>query len=295
MDLVTIASFPVVSLVVLPLLYTYTASTTQARFPTLRNKRVCLLIAHPDDEAMFFAPTVLALTRPESGNHVKILCLSTGNADGLGETRKRELVKSALLLGLRQEDDVFVLDSPDFPDSMTTTWDSDRISALLSSAFAPHLTNPPKSLRDEAPTAAIDALITFDNSGVSSHPNHISLYHGARSFIATLLRGKPGWASPVDLYTLTSVGVWRKYAGFFDAVTTMVVSLVSGERRKSDKGNPGTLVNMSVLFGGRESYGFARRAMTEAHKSQMVWFRWGWILLSRYMVINDLRLEHVEA
>ena len=64
--------------VVLPCLYIYTASVVQTRFPSLQNKRICLLIAHPDDEAMFFAPTVLALTRPETGNHVKILCLSTG-------------------------------------------------------------------------------------------------------------------------------------------------------------------------------------------------------------------------
>lgn len=35
-----------------------------------------------------------------------------GDADGLGETRKKELVKSGLLLGLRQEDDVFVVESP---------------------------------------------------------------------------------------------------------------------------------------------------------------------------------------
>ena len=47
-------------------------------FPRLYNQRICLLIAHPDDEAMFFAPTVLALTKPELGNHLKILCLSTG-------------------------------------------------------------------------------------------------------------------------------------------------------------------------------------------------------------------------
>jgi N-acetylglucosaminylphosphatidylinositol deacetylase len=101
-----------VLIVVLPILYLYTCSVVQTRFPTVRNKRICLLIAHPDDEAMFFSPTVLALTRPETGNHVKILCLSTGNADGLGETRKKELVKSAMLLGVRQEDDVFVIDSP---------------------------------------------------------------------------------------------------------------------------------------------------------------------------------------
>jgi N-acetylglucosaminylphosphatidylinositol deacetylase len=53
-------------------------STLSASFPTLRNKRILLLIAHPDDEAMFFAPTLLGLTRPGNGNHVKILCLSSG-------------------------------------------------------------------------------------------------------------------------------------------------------------------------------------------------------------------------
>jgi N-acetylglucosaminylphosphatidylinositol deacetylase len=187
----------------------------------------------------------------------------------------------------------------DFRDSMTTTWDPNRISALLAAAFAPHLVaNASKyASSDGPPTAAIDALITFDSSGVSSHPNHISLYHGARTFISTLLKGKPGWASPVDLYTLTSVGILRKYASFFDTLATMAVVLFRGRiaRQQSGKGNPGILVTMSSLVGGRENYGSARRAMTEAHKSQMVWFRWGWILLSRYMVINDLRLEHVKA
>jgi N-acetylglucosaminylphosphatidylinositol deacetylase len=68
---------------------------------------------------MFFGPTLLALTISELGNHLKILCLSngarvllqllprvganllTGDADGLGEVRKKELVKRGLHLGLR--------------------------------------------------------------------------------------------------------------------------------------------------------------------------------------------------
>ncbi|KAK5627590.1 hypothetical protein RRF57_003305 [Xylaria bambusicola] len=281
---------PLICLGLLPLIYTITSSTTQRSYPTLRDKKICLLIAHPDDEAMFFSPTVLALTRPENGNHVKILCLSTGNADGLGETRRRELVKSAMLLGLRREEDIFVMDSPDFPDSMTAKWDADRISTLLRSAFAPHYGNS----RDEGGMVVIDALITFDKSGISSHPNHISLYHGARGFISGLLKKRPGRPSPVDLYTLTSVGMLRKYAGFMDIFTTRAVVGLSATR-KNKKGSPDKLVHVSALTAGRESYGSARRAMTHAHKSQMVWFRWGWIALSRYMVINDLRLEHVEA
>lgn len=87
--------------VLLPVLYMYTASVVQSRFPALQNKRICLLIAHPDDEAMFFAPTVLALTRPETGNHVKILCLSSGTSTALSHWKVAILTcEKAMRLGL---------------------------------------------------------------------------------------------------------------------------------------------------------------------------------------------------
>jgi N-acetylglucosaminylphosphatidylinositol deacetylase len=35
-------------------------------------------------------------------------------------------------------------------------------------------------------------------------------------------------------------------------------------------------------------------AMVNAHKSQMLWYRWLWISFSRYMIINDLRLLGTE-
>jgi N-acetylglucosaminylphosphatidylinositol deacetylase len=74
LEWLTILSLPIVAIAC----WLYTVSVAKSRFPTLRNKRICLLIAHPDDEAMFFAPTLLALTDPSLGNHVKILCLSSG-------------------------------------------------------------------------------------------------------------------------------------------------------------------------------------------------------------------------
>jgi N-acetylglucosaminylphosphatidylinositol deacetylase len=296
--------------IVVPSLFLYTVSVVQTRFPTLRNKRICLLIAHPDDEAMFFAPTVLALTRPETGNHVKILCLSsgmlslvtfchsdttltlssTGNADGLGETRKKELAKSGMTLGLRSEDDVFVVESPDFQDSMTATWDTGKIKTLLSSAFAPHLKSGSPTQSDR-PTATIDALITFDAGGVSGHPNHASLYHGARAFVASLVHGKDGWQPPVDLYTLTSISILRKYTSFFDVVPTLAFWAFRSDFK--DKKHPSALVFLNGL--GNGGITTAWKAMTTAHKSQMVWFRYGWITFSRYMVVNDLRLEKVKA
>ncbi|CAK7222081.1 N-acetylglucosaminyl-phosphatidylinositol de-N-acetylase [Sporothrix curviconia] len=297
MDLLTVLG---VLAVLVPVLYMYTVSVVAGRFPSLTNKRICLLIAHPDDEAMFFAPSVLALTRPETGNHVKILCLSSGNAAGLGETRKRELVKSAMALGLRDEDDVFVVDSPDFQDSMTTEWDSQTIATLLAKAFTPGAAASAK--KDEPTKASIDVLLTFDGQGVSGHPNHISLYRGARRFVAALVQGKPGWRPPVDLYTLTSVSLLRKYTWVLDLLPTLgawswqlraATNGTTATAKATAKEHPAALVYLADLSpsatGG--GLGTAWRAMTTAHQSQMVWFRYGWIALSRYMVINDLRLE----
>ncbi|KAJ4412088.1 N-acetylglucosaminyl-phosphatidylinositol de-N-acetylase [Neurospora sp. IMI 360204] len=301
--------------VVIPSLYIYTVSIVATRFPVLRNKRICLLIAHPDDEAMFFAPTVLALTRPETGNHVKILCLSSGDAEGLGPTRKRELAKSGTLLGLRSPSDVFVIDSPFFPDSMTTHWDPERISHLLASAFAPGLndtTNPAsaslrsggkdKGTKGEEVKPTIDTIITFDKHGISGHPNHISLYHGARLFVSQLLAATAGskekgkGQGQVDIYTLPTLSLPRKYSGIVDALPTLLEWAWSAGITKKDKQErPGALVFMNNLVPGEgwASVDKAWAAMTKAHVSQMRWFRYGWIGLSRYMYVNSLVREDV--
>lgn len=180
---------------------------------------------------------------------------------------------------------------------MTTTWEASKISALLSEAFAP--ANLRGSPAKDRPTAAIDVLITFDSTGVSSHPNHISLYHGARTFLADLMRGKSGWACPVDLYVLTSVSVARKYLSVLDIVQTLfswaaaAAAGSGGKGKGKKKERPDALLFVNQLVGGG-ALGAAWGAMTEAHKSQMVWFRWLWIGFSRYMVMNDLRRETVK-
>lgn len=49
---------------------------TNVRFP-VDCKRVLIVTAHPDDEAMFFGPTILSLTKRNDCN-VYLLCLSNG-------------------------------------------------------------------------------------------------------------------------------------------------------------------------------------------------------------------------
>ncbi len=84
----------------------YTSLDSNTLFITQRGgenynkaKNVLLVTAHPDDEAMFFAPTILSLTKTRDISLFH-LCLSNGNADGLGTTRKTELGYSLDILGV---------------------------------------------------------------------------------------------------------------------------------------------------------------------------------------------------
>jgi len=286
---------------------------------SLRNKRILLLTAHPDDEAMFFSPTLLALTDPRLGNRVKILCLSTGDADGLGETRSRELRTAAATLGVQRESDVFVLDDKvRFRDGMAEVWRPDDVARTLATAFlSTSLTTaatrnnndsarsrkskPASSSSSPAPgataEATIDILLTFDAYGVSRHPNHRALHAGARLFLAHyLMRGRAGWACPVALYTLTSVNVVRKYAGVLDALPTLFLgALANLSTPSSRRRGAGASLSAAIFVNGPAAYWTAREAMVHGHVSQMLWFRWGWVTFGRYMVVNDLRRERVVA
>jgi N-acetylglucosaminylphosphatidylinositol deacetylase len=281
-----------------------TAFFTCSSFPapgTLHHARIVLLIAHPDDEAMFFSPTLLALTYPALGNHLKILCLSTGNADGLGETRKNELVESAMKLGVRRKEDVFVLEDERFKDGMDQDWNITEIAQVLADAFVPapskqRLSTATEPLQDK-PSATIDVLITFDAGGVSHHPNHRALYAGAVLFLRTLMRGYSGWKCPVALYALPTVNILRKYSSVFDALVTMTVGAISnvtgglaGDKKisRAERG-----AERVLFMSGLQRYWRAREAMVKGHRSQMVWFRWGWITIGRYMVVNDLKRERI--
>ncbi|KAI6801760.1 LmbE-like protein [Hortaea werneckii] len=263
-------------------LWLFTAYMSQS-FPTLQGKRIVFLIAHPDDEAMFFAPVLQWLSKPELGNQVLILCLSSGNADGLGHLRKDELAKSAVLLGVRTSEHVVVVEDEKLPDSMETKWDPKLIASILTRYFAPKMMSTPSTT---APLANIDAIVTFDTGGVSGHPNHISLFHGASLFLRNLMHRHAGWESPVKLYTLTSVNTFRKYSSILDSVMTIITCIW---RTKERSEFPTPLLVVSGPGGVRK----AQRAMTTAHESQMRWFRWGWIGVSRYMVVNDLKREKV--
>ena len=44
----------------------------------IHGRNILLVIAHPDDEVMFFGPTLIGITNSSAENSVRVLCLSNG-------------------------------------------------------------------------------------------------------------------------------------------------------------------------------------------------------------------------
>ncbi|ORX70340.1 N-acetylglucosaminyl-phosphatidylinositol de-N-acetylase-like protein [Linderina pennispora] len=215
-----------------------------------KQKHVLFVTAHPDDECMFFAPTISALQ--QQNTMVSILCLSTGDSAGLGAVRKTELVRSAVSMGLAAEN-VIIVDDPSLPDSPHKAWNAALVARTVEAVCA---------------AGDVDAIFTFDGKGVSGHANHIAAYVGVKHMAMTAQRFK---FHPVNVYALESVGVVRKYASVLD----MLFSL----------GTFWAARDSLVFVADLKAYARGVDAM-RMHESQYVWFRKLYVTFSRYMFIN---------
>nr|XP_014708689.1 N-acetylglucosaminyl-phosphatidylinositol de-N-acetylase isoform X3 [Equus asinus] len=155
--------------------------------------RSLLVIAHPDDEAMFFAPTVLGLARLR--HRVSLLCFSAGNYYNQGEIRKKELLQSCDVLGIPPSG-VRIIDNRDFPDDPGVQWDTQRVASVLLWHIEEN---------------GINLVVTFDAGGVSGHSNHVALYAAVRT-----LHSEGRLPKGCSVLTLQSVNVLRKYISLLD-------------------------------------------------------------------------------
>ncbi|KAL1454059.1 hypothetical protein WDU94_010351 [Cyamophila willieti] len=122
-------------------------------------KRVLIVTAHPDDECMFFGPTILNLRLRNV--HVSLLCLSAGDSPPNNkQVRKEELWKSCKVLGL-DENHIELRQHSLLKDGHENNWSHKIIGTIILTHIE---------------TLDIDTVITFDEQGVSDHPNHIAIF-----------------------------------------------------------------------------------------------------------------------
>jgi len=191
--------WPYLLLIVLCFIYVNFASFNPLKSGSKQN--VLIVIAHPDDEVMFFAPTILSLLR--SGNNVFLVCLSKGDHEGLGEKRKKELIASCTKLGIYQSR-VTVVDDEKFKDGPENDWDvnalGERILGVIKRVNAV-------------------SVVTFDGAGVSGHPNHIAMFKAVNKLHETKQLDK------VTVYTLESTNLARKYISILDIPLSSITNM----------------------------------------------------------------------
>jgi N-acetylglucosaminylphosphatidylinositol deacetylase len=156
-------------------------------------KNICLLIAHPDDECMFFGPILRQISK--LNNKLFILCMTNGNFYGKGKQRELELKESCSNL-IGGENSLTIINHTKLPDDPKFEWDTDLCKSIIS---------------DYLEKNSIDLLITFDQNGVSTHLNHCFL-----NKIVKLLTKKP------DVYFLKTVFILRKYSFIFDLMPSLI-------------------------------------------------------------------------
>ncbi|RYG92513.1 hypothetical protein EON65_59060, partial [archaeon] len=135
-----------------------------------------LVTAHPDDEVLFFSPLLSQFMVKEKrgcDKELHILCLSTGNAEGLGEVRVGELYAAAALFGLDRAH-VTVVDHPSLQDGMNTQWPVEVVADMV---------------LQQARRLSAQLVVTFDAQGASGHLNHIATHHGVRGDVVEVTRG----------------------------------------------------------------------------------------------------------
>ncbi|KAL4238772.1 hypothetical protein ACF0H5_003479 [Mactra antiquata] len=166
-------------------------------------QNVLFITAHPDDECMFFSPTILSLLR--EGHNIYLVCVTKGDYYGLGDIRRKELQASCTRLGIMPSH-VTVIDDDRFKDGPENVWDLDGLGERILSVI--------KRVQAES-------IITFDKHGVSGHTNHISVYKA----VDKLFQDKQ--LNNINVFVLETTNIVRKYMSFFDIPCSSLFNMAS--------------------------------------------------------------------
>ncbi|KAJ5188652.1 N-acetylglucosaminyl phosphatidylinositol deacetylase [Penicillium cf. griseofulvum] len=236
-------------------------------------RRPILIVAHPDDETLFFSPSIL-YHRHDPHVTRSLLVISSGNYNGIGEQRQTEIHKSCAALGISQ-DHCVVLDLPDLQDNPKKWWDENLIQDII----APYIEK-----------WQADLIMTFDQGGISGHINHRAVSAGIRSYVATNEYVPPA-------YALQSISLLRKYSSLIDLIpSTIPFSWKIIEALLKPATNPDSVGRSLARETGKErvllvsswqTYLESRAAFGQ-HESQYSWDRVLYLVMSRYMWFNTL-------
>lgn len=218
--------------------------------------RIAYIFAHPDDESMFFTPSIRRLLKDK--NEIYFLCFTTNFKKFMSspnENRGLELQRAAHVLGV--SDDFKILSIMNMDDYESYG----RVTAVGLPGENEDWFLKKEDMQNILETFLtkyeIDAIITFDPYGVSGHPEHFKV----RTAVLEYKKNKE-----IEVFELITYNKIIKFTGLIGSILFRDSNI--------------------VLY--TDSVDHAWNAMVE-HVSQWTWFRKFFISHSRYAYINNLR------
>mgnify|MGYP002784372192 CR=1 FL=1 len=137
---------------------------------------------------------------------------------------------------------LLVLNSRRLQDSMHVEWSIERAVEILKQNID-----------------VDEAIITFDQYGVSGHTNHKSCFHAVKQL-----------ALDHECYQLKSFNIFTKYLGIFTFIVDKALF-----NKQDDLYVITPLQLMNNVYGAMQQ-----------HRSQLLWFRYLYLIASKYVFIN---------
>lgn len=258
----------------------------QFTFNTDKPQNVALIIAHPDDETMFFIPTLQQL-RSHSHN-IHVLCMCNGSVQQ-NQSRTAELLSVCKYMNINEKN-VWIVDDKLLPDGIhkSNNWSTARIAQYITIFIKQHL---------------IDIIITFDSYGVSGHINHQATYYGVLEYLTNVhtnyykqqqqqlqyTNTKHTLPLPPVVYTLQSQSLIEKYIGMVNILLVDMTQKQIIHQRNHSIHRSVPLELVAIYINSTHNY-----YCMSLHTSQFVWYRKLFVYFSSYTYINKLELIDLE-
>ena len=233
-----------------------------------RSEKFLVVVAHPDDECLFFSPTILGLI--SRGKQAHLLVFSTGNSESLGPIREKELNQSCQQLQIDLSR-CLCLNLTGLQDNPHQWWPKENISSIVHQYVHKN---------------QIDLLITFDRRGISGHVNHKSLAIGIEYYLQNIHSEK------LLTYQLSTVSFLFEFSSLFNIFPMMIEFFPRLLRSLFSTLLPFLLSSPNaeqVLFVSSPLGYWKGLKAFHSHRSQMLWYRHLYTTFSRHMFINHLR------
>jgi N-acetylglucosaminylphosphatidylinositol deacetylase len=284
-----------------------------------RRRLRVFVIAHPDDESMFFVPTIhhFILQRQHqqqqksvdfSGADVWLICLTSGNYNGLGTLRAKELrrtckdilgIDKVIVMTERKKEDSIFFDHP------RQSWDVKKAAQCLLQTMHEAL-HQEHSQQQQQALRVID-FITFDELGVSGHVNHRDTYRTVKCLCEKLQQQQQHFRNVNDFprciaWTLeTEQNIVSKYLPIYSWILLLLSTFCSFVFKSDpDSGQDDDDDDDDTDDEDDDTDSDRRRVYRlhqpwinwnamRSHASQFVWYRRLFVIFSSYTYVNVLR------